>query len=74
VVRGEHVRNDPDDPRTAADALRLREESDARDRTDPRGDHVRKTRTDMPEKTRAIQDTVMEQGARQGQIIDGRVH
>jgi hypothetical protein len=43
---------------------------DAGDRTDPQGDHVWKSQTDMMDKARAIEDTVMEQSARQRQTID----
>lgn len=34
------------------------------------GDHVWKSQTDMLDKARAIEDTVMEQSARQRQTID----
>ena len=44
--------------------------ADSRDKTDPQGDHVWKSQTDMMDKARAIEDTVMEQSARQRQTID----
>jgi hypothetical protein len=36
----------------------------------PQGDHVWKSQTDMLDKARAIEDTVMEQSASQRQVID----
>jgi hypothetical protein len=44
--------------------------ADSRDTARPGGDHVWKSQTDMLDKARAIEDTVMEQSARQRQTID----
>jgi hypothetical protein len=44
--------------------------ADSRDNPPPDGNHVWKSQTDMLDKTRAIEDTVMEQSARQRQTID----
>ena len=46
---------------------------DAEDKTDPQGDHVWKSQTDMLDKARAIEGTVMEGSARERQIIDEQV-
>ena len=43
---------------------------DAEDKTDPHGDHVWKSQTDMLDKAAAIEGTVMEGSARERQIID----
>ena len=43
---------------------------DSRDNPPPDGNHVWKSQTDMLDKARAIEDTVMEQSARQRQTID----
>jgi hypothetical protein len=42
---------------------------DPRDKTDPQGNPGWKPRTDMRDKARAIENTVMEQSARQRQSI-----
>ena len=42
----------------------------SRDKTDPQGDHVWKSQTDMLDRARAIEDTVIEQSVRQRQVID----
>jgi len=44
--------------------------ADSRDNPPPEGNHVWKSQTDMLDKARAIEDTVMEQSARQRQTID----
>jgi hypothetical protein len=43
---------------------------DSRENQTPDGNHVWKSQTDMLDKARAIEDTVMEQSARQRQTID----
>jgi major membrane immunogen (membrane-anchored lipoprotein) len=43
---------------------------DSRDNPPSDGNHVWKSQTDMLDKARAIEDTVMEQSARQRQTID----
>jgi PBP1b-binding outer membrane lipoprotein LpoB len=43
---------------------------DSRDDAPPDGNHVWKSQTDMLDKARAIEDTVMEQSARQRETID----
>jgi len=44
--------------------------ADSRDDPPPAGNHVWKSQTDMLDKARAIEDTVMEQSARQRETID----
>jgi hypothetical protein len=44
--------------------------TDTPETSDPGGDHVWKSQTDMIDKARAIEDTVMEQSAKQRQTID----
>ena len=44
--------------------------ADSRENPPPDGNHVWKSQTDMLDKARAIEDTVMEQSARQRQTID----
>ena len=44
--------------------------ADSRETPRPDGDHVWKSQTDMLDKARAIEDTVMEQSARQRETID----
>ena len=43
---------------------------DSRNNSPPDGNHVWKSQTDMLDKASAIEDTVMEQSARQRQTID----
>jgi hypothetical protein len=43
---------------------------DTPETSDPGGDHVWKSQTDMLDKARTIEDTVMEQSAKQRQTID----
>ena len=44
--------------------------ADSRETPSPGGDHVWKSQTDMLDKARAIEDTVMEQSAVQRRTID----
>jgi predicted ATPase len=44
--------------------------ADSRETPRPDGEHVWKSQTDMLDKARAIEDTVMEQSTRQRQTID----
>ena len=44
--------------------------ADARETARPEGNHVWKSQTDMIEKSRGVEDMVMEQSARQRQAID----
>jgi hypothetical protein len=47
-----------------------RSSADSRENPTPDGNHVWKSQTDMLDKARAIEDTVMEQSVRQRQTID----
>jgi hypothetical protein len=44
--------------------------ADSRESPPPEGNHVWKSQTDMLDKARAIEDTVMEQSVKQRQTID----